>query len=297
MASHALRAVGELWPEALSTMKGLYPACGLIDLGRLLNLVRPHDTFEKLLPRLKSLNQGAHAELIVAGSLIEKGLTIRLGAPCDGKVLDIAIENASGRVFVEITAPLKSKGTVEQERLTLDLATRLNAEAGDFSIAIEFTDDPTLEVIEALLAKLPTDASEEWQAVGDSARFRRWLAAPESRVLSVEYPGIDFRTEKILRMKAEQLAKTAPNILVIDMSAIGGSIAEWLDASRRLLQPTKNRRIGAVVLFRSLYSAHLDRGYRLWWIVENPHAYMPIPKNILEVFRDFDESEKISRRS
>lgn len=294
MAINALRTVGELWPESIPDRKGLYAACGLIELGRSLNLVRGCPGFGELLHRLKLQDQGAHAELIVASSLIRSGLPIRLGAACESSVLDIAIEDASGPVFVEITSPHESKDLAEQRKLTLEFSLQLSEFARDFSVEVEFLDDPTPELVETLLARMPSEASGVWREVGSSARFRRWPSQADSKVLSVAWPGIDHRAEKIVRRKCEQLAKDVPNVIVIDMSSIGGSTSEWLEAARRLFQPTKNRRIGAIALFESLFSAHLDRGYRLWWIIENPHASCRIPAAIVLAFAALDERSSAS---
>lgn len=292
VAIDALRTVGELWPESVSGIRGLYPACGLIELGKLLSAVRSCDGFDALLPRLKRQDQGAHAELIVAGGLIRSGLKIRLGVPCNNHVLDLAVEDASGPIFVEVTAPHEAESLTAQRELVLDLSLQLSSASDCYSVVVEFRDDPTPELVEAIVTQLPSDESGEWRNVG-SARFRRWLSPPDRRELSVEWPGIDCRTERVVIEKSKQLARDVANVLVIDMGSVGGSIAEWVASIGRLFQPTKNRRFGAIVMFQSLFSAHWDRGYRLWWTIENPYATHPIPESIVRALRALDESDVV----
>jgi hypothetical protein len=174
----ALRTVWELWPEAITPEHtGLYPACALIELGRLLVSARNLAGFNDLFPRLKLLNQGAHAELIVTSGLAEQGLNTRFGALCEGRLLDIAIEDTPGEIYVEVTSPNKSADLKEQQMLTLNLSLQRNQAVQDSSISIEFTDDPTPESIAALSTRILSDDSGTWQGVGGSARYRRWPRA------------------------------------------------------------------------------------------------------------------------
>lgn len=292
VAIDALKVVGELWPESISGTRGLYPACGLIELGRWMSAVRNCEGFDALLPRLKRQDQGAHAELIVAGSLIRSGLRVRLDVPCQNHILDLAVEDSSGPVFVEVTAPLVSDSLEAQQRLIHKLMLRLGSSTECFSVFIEFTEDVTQELVEAVLAQLPTDESREWKSAG-STRFRRWPSPLEQREFGIDWPNIDVRTERIVHEKSKQLAKDTANVIAIDMTSLGASVSEWLASIRRLFQPAKNRRIGAIVLFQSFFSPVLDRGYRLWWVVENPHATHPIPGSTIRAFRRLDETDVV----
>lgn len=296
-AIHALRTVAELWPEAISDSRGMYAACALIELGKALIRTRACPGFDALLPRLKKLDQGAHAELIVASALMEKGLQVRLDVPCNGSVLDLAIENDARLVYVEITAPLESEYLARQRELSIEFGLRLDHASEGFSVEVEFAEDLTHELVDTLLDRLSSEHSGEWQTISSTVRFRRWPSPADSQVRSIAYPGVDRRTEKIIRRKPDQLSTDVPNIVVIDVRSIGASVVEWLSATRRILQPTKNRRIGAVVLFQSFFSIHLDRGYRLWWVVENPHASCPVPPEILHTFAALDASAQIRKLS
>jgi hypothetical protein len=294
-AISALRTVGEQWPEAISGDRGMYSACALIELGKALNRTRMCLGFDALLARLKKLDQGAHAELIVASALIGQGLQVRLDVPYDGSVLDLAIESDTGPVYVEVTAPLESVHLAHQRTLCIEFGVRLDHANSGFSVEVEFMEDLTRELIDTVLERLSTDDSANWQTIASAARFRRWPAPVESQIRSIAYPGVDRRAEQIIKRKSGQLSASATNIIVIDVSSIGASVDEWLLATRRMLQPTKNRRIGAVALFQSFFSVHLDRGYRLWSVVENPNAFHPVPPAILRAFAALDEGEQIGR--
>ena len=251
--------------------------------------------FAALLPRLKRLDQGAHAQLVVASALIGQGLQVRLDVPCGGSVLDLAIENEAGPVYVEVTAPLESAHLTRQRELCLEFGVLLDHANRGFSVEVEFTEDLTREAVtHAMLSRLSSEHSGNWQTIGTVARFRRWPSPEETQVRSIAYPGVDRRAEQIIKRKSEQLSGAVPNVIAIRVviGSIGASVAEWLSATKRLLQPTKHRRIGAVVLFQSLFSVHLDRGYRLW-DGRDSHATCPVPAAILHAFVALDESERI----
>lgn len=293
----ALSTVEELWPEAINPhRRGLHAAAALIELGRLLSLTCRLTGFAGLLRRLKVGNQGAHSELIVAGSLLDAGREVVLGVQCGSSVLDLGIIDNEKMIYVEVVAPVRSEQLELQSRWALELGMQLDAARRGFSIAIQFLDDPRREDIEALVPLIPRAKTSDWIELNSAVRYRRWPSDNHEGEFEIEWPGIDRRAEKIIRRKCEQLSRDVPNILVIEMSAIGGSVPEWLQATSKLFQPTLNRRLGAVVMYESLFSVRLDRGYRLWWVIENPYALVRIPAAVLKLFASFDEQSALGDR-
>jgi hypothetical protein len=286
-----LFAIDELWPEAgdnilRGPIRGEYASRALVELGRSLNAVRACSGFDRLLCRLKKMTQGAHAELITAATLIRLGLEIRLEVSVGNRVLDAAIDHRSTTIYVEVTAPNRSKSAEEQERLQWHLIEALRDAGRGFGIFIEFFDDPAEALVAELIATVREHSSStEWVYLRQSARYRRIPTSPGNNdQFEVVSPGIDRRTERVVREEYDQLVNGAPNLLVIDMSTIGSSVFEWRDAIVRLLQPTKNRRISAVALFESLFSG------RLWWVISNPYAHHPIPPDVLDAIRTLEMS-------
>jgi hypothetical protein len=294
IAIKALRVLGGLWPEAIeSSLRGMYYAAHQIELGMHLSQVRPYPGFEDLLARLRLKDHGARAELVVAASLISEGLPIRLGAPCESKLIDIAIDTPANPVFIEVVSPEVSMKQADEDKLVSKLRSDLGTAAQGHSILIEFSEDPTSQLVDALISAVHLDASGVWQNVNQSARFRRWPATAASSAFNIAWPGSYDRAEKIVRRKCEQLSRDVPNVIAIDMSANASSIFEWRSSVRRLLQPSKNQRIGAVALYETMYSSFLDRACRAWWIIENPYALQPIPKEVIHVFESLDETANV----
>jgi hypothetical protein len=293
VAVEALRTVADVCPDLITENRSMHAAAGLIALGKALGTLRGRSGFDALLRRLRKLDQGAHAELIVASSLVERGLRVHLDVPCGSHVLDLGIESEGRLVYVEVTAPLQSEQLARQHASIVELGFYIDRTNPGLNVEIEFMEDLTPALVNALLERLAAEQSGVWQTPSSAVRFRRWPSQDASPIRSIGYPGIDRRAEKILRRKSEQLSMEVPSIVVIDVGAIGASVAEWRSAIQRMLQPTKNRRISAVVLFQSFYSAHLDRGYRLWWVIDNVNATQRVPAHILDTFASLDESESV----
>src|SRR5262249_18847380 len=66
----------------------------------------------------------------------------------------------------------------------------------------------------------------------------------------------DNGAQSVLGAEADQLPKSAPGLIVLDISSVIGSFQEWAPLVRRRLQPTINRRTGGVVLYESLLGTH-----------------------------------------
>jgi hypothetical protein len=64
----------------------------------------------------------------------------------------------------------------------------------------------------------------------------------------VKMPFSDERAQRILDEKSDQLARTDPGLIVIDVSGIPGGFKRWPELVIRRLQPNLNRRISGVLI-------------------------------------------------
>jgi hypothetical protein len=60
-----------------------------------------------------------------------------------------------------------------------------------------------------------------------------------------------------------------------------------------LLQPTRNRKVGAVVVFTQGLVGPPECVRRRWVLVVNPHAHLHVPEKLLESFEALDESQHL----
>ncbi len=65
----------------------------------------------------------------------------------------------------------------------------------------------------------------------------------------------------------------------------------WWPLVLRWFQPSRNRRVGAIVLYER--GAMFDPQYAIrqrWRVIENPYAYMPVPRSLISAIGALDES-------
>jgi hypothetical protein len=85
---------------------------------------------------------------------------------------------------------------------------------------------------------------------------------------------------------SEQVA----NVLVVNVCAVTDGMVSWPQAMARLLQPERNRKVGAVVFFHQGSLGPPEAIRRRWRVLVNPHAHLPVPDGLLTGLESLDES-------
>jgi hypothetical protein len=70
-----------------------------------------------------------------------------------------------------------------------------------------------------------------------------------------------------------------------------GGMKWWWPLALRWLQPSRNRRVGAIILYDQAGIWGQQYAIRQRWrVVENPYAYMPVPRSLINAIGALDES-------
>lgn len=102
------------------------------------------------------------------------------------------------------------------------------------------------------------------------------------RHLNVQVPFTDVRIEKILK-KRKQLSPKEYNMIILDIS-IPGNLKKWSESIRKILQPDKHRRIGAVLLVKkSLTVKSLKVNINL---ITHPNPSNPLPREFIQLTKN-----------
>ena len=105
---------------------------------------------------------------------------------------------------------------------------------------------------------------------------------------TVRLPTTDERVHRLLSGELQHFSSEERNMLVINVGAVPGGI-KWLPLIERWFQPTRNRRVGAVVLFEQPLDGTPLAIRQHWRVSENPYAYAPIPSALTYAIRTCDE--------
>jgi hypothetical protein len=103
----------------------------------------------------------------------------------------------------------------------------------------------------------------------------------------------DERAHRLLRKELSHFSPTERNIIVIRTTEVPGGMKWWGQSALRWFQRGRNRRVGAIVLYEKV--ATWDPQYAVrqhWQVIENPYAYMPIPRSLYNAIWALDESAK-----
>jgi hypothetical protein len=101
----------------------------------------------------------------------------------------------------------------------------------------------------------------------------------------------DARAKRIFNGEYHQFSATVPNVLVVDVCAVTDGMKEWPAYMSRLLQPTRNRRVGAVAFFDQGVLVPPVQIRRRWRVLVNPHAHHTVPETLLSGLESLDESQ------
>lgn len=317
----AFDALRRLWPEWIESLEangnaGLLVVAPMITLGLVLADVESVPGFGPVFERYKSGESSARAELDVAAALVRSHYKPRLEPPLDGNVLDSVVEVAGRAVYFEVISPVRSTEMRAASDGLANLAGAvLSASAPNAYVEILLAPE-SIERRDEVLAALqmvPIDgAVHEVENVGhmlsssDSpgilgSRIRleterpimacaRGRFGPEgSTSVTVRVPISDERVQRLLSAELHHLSRDEPNVLVVHVTGVPGSLPGWIPLVDRWFQPNRNTRVGAVVLYeeRMFSGPHALR--QRWHVMENPHARVKVPEPLLRALEALDE--------
>jgi hypothetical protein len=318
-ASRALSTIARLWPDearkrARESGRGTGAAASIVDLGLLLGACETADGFQHVFRRLASGERSAYSELVLAAALQRLGHPVRLQPPLDGKVLDAASTIEGRAVFFEVVAPESSQAFAEDRRSVDRLTEAVRRQVSKCRVEIELSRSPDQTSIAAIVAAVEAAAPSSWVDVGQVARVRRTDAgAPlvptfdgdgtqivvagdrstqgAGTTVIARWDSSDARAKRVFNEEYHQFSETVANVLVVNVCAVADGMKLWPLELKRLLQPARNRKVGAIVFFDQGSLGPPEAIRRRWKVLVNPHAHIQVPERLLAGLESLDESD------
>lgn len=315
--------------NALATLKRLYPAeverlsrntargLGLIapagELGRLLLECERAGGFAEVLGRLQKGERAAYSEFVVVWSLFRIGYAAQFGAPLAGRVLDVQSMVNGAPVYFEVVTPEQSDASTQDLHSVDQLTTTVKNQVSRCRVEIEIRKSMSAGDIILIANAVQAAPPGEWILVGSVARLRRIDAGGallplfdgdgaqiliggarqvqgESTSVIARWESSDARAKRVFNEEYHHFSEDVPNILIVDTCGVSSAMEQWPTQMARLLQPGRNRKVGAVVFFEQGCLGPPEAIRRRWRILVNPHAHVQIPKALLSGFESLDES-------
>lgn len=320
----ALGALERLWPEYIDKIlsegqKGLAVMAPVINLGITLAVCKNLVGFDEVLRRMKQDERAAFSEAFFAAKLVKIGYVPVFEPELHGKRLDALVNVQDKKVYIEIITPEQSEMMKRNYAGMNDLAKRLIEQNPGTSIDIYLLVDPTSDVLDTILnfVKEVTDSQYNTTLEIPNIAFLRYvpyrlqeqplpfepIANTSDPVLLVmtfsmregvksrtviHIPFTDKRAKRLMSDEADHFSPQEMNLLVMDVSSIPDGIRRWTPLIQRCVQPNRNKRFGAVVLFFCYFQdATIKTRLR---VLRNPYAYRPIPERLLDDIMSLNDS-------
>ncbi len=318
-ASRALSALKRLWPEeverlASESSRGLAIVASAVELGLLLDISEPAKGFSDVLTRLVSGERSAYSELVLVAVLRRLGYEPQFAAPIDGRVLDAACDIGGRAVYFEVVAPERSDSSTEDQLRIEELTTQVRSSNFKCRVEIELLRPLPTTDLDVIAAAVQWAPPSEWSLVPSLARVRRidsgqsllplfdgdgaqiavggeHSTQSESTSVIVRLEASDVRAKRVFNDEYHHFSERVANVLVVNVCAVSDGMKSWPGEVARLLQPTRNRKVGAVVLFDQGSLGPPEAVRRRWRVVVNPYAHIPVPDCLLMGIESVDESE------
>lgn len=316
----SLDAVQRMLParlDALISNSGRGPAivAPVVEIGRMLAACEHLPSFGEVLHRLKGDERSAYSELVLVSALNALGYPAVFAPPLDGRVLDAECCVDERRVLFEVVVPDRSDSNVTRQQAVSLLSAQLQKTISACRVEIEVTDRFSVGDIQAVIDAVAKSPASAWIEVRKVARLRRTDAGQPllplfdnqegmqitfggqrelqdvSVSIVIRYEAPDARAKRIFNEEYHQFSSTVPNVLVVDVCAVTDGMKEWPAHMSRLLQPTRNRKVGAVAFFDQGVLGPPERIRRRWRVLVNPNAHHTVPEPLLSALEGLDESE------
>ena len=325
-ACNALDALTRLFPEETekylaSSSRGLWGVNPLLHFGRVLARCEDLKGFGPVLNRIRKRDRSAVIEATVAAGFVTQGYRPTFEPEVQGKHPDIGVDVQSQRVYVEIVSPTYSEDVRHATKTVNDLMGRVLASTAAIDTELylgpswdENDAERTLAAVltaaadgtlidvggDAYVIRQPTKSGPsggviiarvppvyaDTPAVG---AFSSQRDGTGTRTATIRYSISDDRCAHMIGQELHHFSKLEINVLVLDVTAVPGSLEAWEPIAGRALQPKLNTRLGAIVLLEQGQAGDPLRT-RLRWIVRpNRYAAKPVPPTFLAALAALDE--------
>jgi len=263
---------------------------------------------DRVLGRLEHGERGAMVELGVAAFFARSGFIPVIQPQQTGKVLDLGLDVAHRRVFVEVIGPTWSDAAARLRDQLKGAAETLFAHLGpNQRLQVGFLVEPTdvvVDRVDAAMSRLVTSGSVvpienvalarldpfDHEAPGidlgpsPAIGYARLELDPRgSRIVNAVATFSDERAQRLLAAELHHFARDQPNLLAIDVGAVVGGLAGWVPLIKRCFQPARNTRLGAVLILERQYEGVVVPGAWRGQVLRNPHAATPVPTPLLGI--------------
>jgi hypothetical protein len=311
----ALSTLCRLWPDRVAAMagkglRGLMVVSPAVENGLVLSACESLHGFQNVLRRLKTGEKSAYAELTFAARLIRAGFTPTLEPPLGSGSLDTLVPLDEGPVYCEVKAPETSEAIEDIKAAAARLAGILRDQNPGKRVEVLFTDDidETAASKVAAAVRLHPMSDSVWffnttalistKLMGDDPNVGPTIPSPEAAAIIgaaqgslvngvrtagiVRVPVTDARAKRLLYGESHHFSRDHMNLLVMDVSNCVTSLKAWEKLIENCLQPTQNRRFGAVILYFAGVGGDKMTPRQEWRVIRNPYAYKPLPEALLE---------------
>lgn len=314
----ALRTLCRLWPEKINSViekntRGAGIIAPIVEHGILLNSCESNNSFHEVFQRLRGGERSAYAELVLVAMLNKFGYSVKFAPPVDGHVLDASCQVDNVEIYFEVVAPEKSDASETEQSMIDQLTQVIKNSVTECRVEIEVTSPISDEDIVSILEIVRSAPPSTWVFVDGKARLRRTdvdqtlfpifdgegaqITIGGNKVIQDRSTSVitrsetsDARAKRIFNEEYHQFSANVSNVLVVNVSAVSDGMKTWPSLMARLLQPSRNRKVGAVVFFEQGILGPPEAVRRRWCVLVNPHAHFSIPEALLTNIESLDES-------
>ena len=323
----AFDALRRLWPEYLNELevqgaqghRGISMIVPAVVRGLTLAACERLDGFDAIMARLRRGERAAMAELQFADALVKCGFLPVLEPKLGLKTPDCLVRIGTKRVYAEVIAPEQAAAVKDAEATLQRMATELVERTTGTRTEILLSEEPGARydaILDAVDATLPDGRVHDIEATAKVRRDFLGLLPPNvgplindldqspkigvasarvgggaiSTSVTVRQTITSERVHGLLTKELSHFSKTERNIIAVRVTEVEGHIRGWVPLVLRWLQPKRNRRVGAVILFDQ--GAVMGPPFTIrqrWRVIENPYAYVSVPRSLLNAISALDE--------
>jgi hypothetical protein len=255
-------------------------------------------------------------ELVFADAMVGLGLAPVLEPALGGNKPDLSVRLSDETIFAEVVTPDRSDAISEAYEqisglagllmnacpsLSVELLLSPTASLGSLSdIAARVAAAPIADLVQELpgLGLLLKNPAPPTPIVEPSIRHAKpgpvigtakgGVTGGIVTLAAVRLPIDDKRAQRVLAAELHHFQRDQVNLLVMDVTLVIDGSVGWTDLIRRCFQPTRNLRIGAVILFEGSTVGSKAANWERWTVLRNPHAYRTPPNSLLDQIASLD---------
>jgi hypothetical protein len=250
---------------------------------------------------------------VVVSALRQLGYTAQFAPPLAGRVLDAVCTVGLIDVYFEVVAPELADASRAERQLIAQLSDAVRSAVSRCRGELELFEELSPVDFGGIIEAIQNAGSSNWVFLGEKLRFRRIdkgqpllptfdgdgaqnTFGGESSVqgdltgVIIRRETTDQRAKRVFNAEYHQFSDSVPNVLVIDVCAVSEGMKEWPAVIARLLQPGRNRKVGAMLFVDQGVLVPPEAIRRRWRVLLNPHAHLRIPDVLLNDLESLDES-------